>query len=80
MADTVADLLKLRLWLAEAEQAQHELMIGKKSVSVSYEGKSATFMQANRDDLAIWINTLRQRIATLEGVRIPRRAPIHLSF
>lgn len=80
MADTVADLLKLRLWLAEAEQAQHNLAMGKGPQSVSYEGKSVAYTAANRDDLAVWINTLRGRIAALEGVRIPRRAPIYMSF
>ncbi|AWN43158.1 gpW family head-tail joining protein [Methylobacterium durans] len=90
MADTVTDqppytlttapVVVLRVWLAEAELAMHQLMIGKKAVSTSYEGKSASFTQANRDDLANWINLLKGRIAGLDGTPFARRRPIHLSF
>lgn len=79
MADTVLDLPMLRLRLAEAELAEHNLAIGKGPQSVGYEGKNVTYTVANRADLTLYITGLKARIAALEG-RPTRRGPIHMSF
>lgn len=79
MADTPDMLPMLRLRLAEAEMAVHNLAIGKGAQSVAYEGKSVSYTQANRSDLMLYIGGLKDRIAALEGGRV-RRGPIHLTF
>lgn len=54
--------------LAEAEAARHQVAIGKKTVTLSYEGRSVTYTQATLaqldkyiEDLTIKINGRRSR-------------------
>lgn len=79
MPGTVLDLLTLNSQLAEAELAYHTLMTGGQAQSVSYDGKSVTFTQANAERLQAYITTLKERIAALEG-RPVRRQPIYATF
>ncbi len=49
----------LQARLAEAEAALHELQIGKRTASVSYDGKSVTYTAAKIADLQSYILNLR---------------------
>ena len=73
------DLLTLQGWLAEALLAQHRLAIGQQEVSVSYEGKSATFTPADAYRLDAYVASLQQRIAEMTGAR-RRRGPVLFQF
>lgn len=75
----MTDILILKGRLLEAETALHQLLIGAKTTSVSYEGKSVSYTQANIDQLRAYIADLKQQIGTIEG-SMPRRGPIHFSF
>ncbi len=75
----MADLPTLRIRLAEAEVAYHRLNIGQLSASVSVEGKSVSYSQADREKLAAYIADLKAQIAAAEGTPL-RRGPIHLGF
>jgi hypothetical protein len=59
------------LWLTTAQQALADLTIGGKAVSVSYDGKSVTYVAADRMVLVQWIGELQ---AQLGLVRRERRA------
>lgn len=73
------DLLTLQGWLAEALLAQHKLAIGQQEVSVSYEGKSATFTPADSYKLDAYVVKLQAQIAALTGVS-RRRGPVLFTF
>lgn len=45
-------------WLAQAQGAYADLMMGGKPVSVSYEGKSVTYAASDASRLATWIDLL----------------------
>ena len=45
-------------WLAQAQAAYADLMMGGKPVSVSYEGKSVTFAASDASRLSNWIDLL----------------------
>ena len=53
---TQEDLL---LRLSAAEDALHDLMIGKKTVRLEYDGKSVTYSQVTIGDLRGYISELR---------------------
>jgi hypothetical protein len=53
----------LLVWLTNAQQAYADLMIGVKVVSCSYEGKSASFTQADAPRLEAWIALLQAQIS-----------------
>lgn len=59
---------QLQLMLTEAQTAYGQLMAGGKVVSVSYEGKSVTYSQAQSGDLVSWIMLL-QRALGIGGSR-----------
>ena len=50
--------------LNEAEDALHELSLGKRVVSISRNGKALTFSAANRVDLELYIARLKSQIST----------------
>ena len=75
----MADLATLQQMLAEAEVALHQLNTGRATTSVSYEGKSVSYQQADLAKLSVYVNQLREQISTLEG-RVTRRGPIYASF
>jgi hypothetical protein len=62
----------LQQWLAEAQQALHELKVGKKTVTLSYSSgdgmKSASFSRTSAQQLMDHINEL-QRALGIGGVR-----------
>jgi hypothetical protein len=60
----------LRSWLTTAQQAYADLMMGGKPVSVSYDGKSVTYMQTDRAALESWIILLQRQL----GLICARRA------
>jgi len=67
----MSDLPTLKLRLAEAELAKHKLLMGEKTVMLSYsaEGQHSTqYHQTSIPQLSAYINELKDRIARLEGV------------
>lgn len=50
--------------LTEAEDALHELSLGKRVVSISRNGKTLTFSATNRIDLEMYIARLKQQKGT----------------
>lgn len=85
MSDTINDLPQLRVWLADAQLAQHNLLTGQQTISVSYDGKaSVTYGDRNQlgamDQLAAYISSLKARIAALEGDPLTKPRPIHMTF
>lgn len=60
--------------LAEAEAALHALAIGRRSVTVSYEGKSVTYTAGTMSELRAYIAELKAKLTLLDGTRPARRA------
>jgi transposase-like protein len=52
----------LQQWLTQAQQAYADLVSGAKVVSVGYDGKTATYTQAQRADLEAWIELLQRQL------------------
>lgn len=73
------DLLTLQTWLTEAIAARHALLTGKRTVSVSYDGKSVTYSQTDIARLEAYIASLKNQIADLTGQQ-RLRGPMHLTF
>ena len=73
------DAVTLALWLSEAQIARHKLATGTKEASVSYEGKSVTFTQADMYRLDTYISALLGAINELTGV-VTRRGPVYAAF
>lgn len=77
---TTYDVPLLKLRLAEAEVALHQLMMGKQKVQVMYAlggNHSVTFQQTAAADLRAYIAELRMTIAAATGHG--ERRPIHWS-
>jgi hypothetical protein len=75
----MTDLVTLQNRLAEAEEAQHQLMLGAKEVSVSIGNYgSTTYAQANAEKLEQYIEKLKSQIARLSGTA--RRGVIKVVF
>lgn len=66
------DTATLQAWLAEAQQAYRQLMIGGKPVTVTHEGKSVTYTESNRGDLEQWITLLMRQLGMGRGRRALR--------
>jgi hypothetical protein len=63
---------QLTAWLAEAEQAQHDLAIGGKAVSISSSsGKSVSFTASDAARLDAHVQSLRRQLglSTVAPVR-----------
>ena len=52
----------LQLWLSQAQAAYSQLLTGGKVVSVSYDGKTATYTAAESAALAQWIGLLQRQL------------------
>jgi hypothetical protein len=59
----------LRLYLAQAQIAYNNLMIGGQPVSVSYEGKSVTYRVADAGGLAQYIMYLQRMLGNCSARR-----------
>lgn len=70
----MTDIVVLQTRLTEAETALHELSLGARAASVSYDGNSVTYTAANSATLRAYIAELKFKI---NGT--PRRA-IGVSF
>ena len=73
------DLATLQARLTDAQLAYHQLMTGKATASVSYEGKSVTYTQATMANLGAYITQLQGQIAALLGTS-RRRGPLLARF
>jgi hypothetical protein len=62
----------LQQWLSDAQSAMAALMTGRREVSVSYDGKSVTYSDASRGDLAMWILQLQRQLGMGRGRRALR--------
>jgi len=63
---------QLAAWLAEAEQARHELIVGTRAVSVSTgSGKSVTYTATDLGKLDAYIATLRVQLGQASGFGQP---------
>ena len=59
---------QLTVWLAAAEQAQHDLMLGNRRVTVSSSsGKSVTYTAANAGQLSAYIASLKRQLGLSVG-------------
>ncbi|HFF9407538.1 TPA: phage head-tail joining protein [Escherichia coli] len=58
--------------LCDARRALHELMIGKRVVTVTKDGRSVSFTSATRADLCKYIAEIEEAL----GVRVRRRRPM----
>lgn len=71
----------LKLRLAEAEEAYHQLMIGTREVSVNIGNfGSVTYNQASLTSLETYIVNLKSQIAAAEGKNAVRRRIMKVSF
>jgi len=63
---------QLEDWLAQAEQARHELILGNHAVSVSSaSGKSVTFSATDLGKLDSYIASLRRQLGQPSGLGRP---------
>ncbi len=58
----MTDAAILQSRLAEAEAALHALSIGKRTASVSYDGKSVAYTQTNIGQLRAYISDLKRQL------------------
>ena len=63
----MADITTLKTRLTEAEEALHQLSIGKQRVSLSKDGTTITFTPATILGLKNYIRSLQQAIARADG-------------
>lgn len=80
----MADLTTLQGWLTEAENARHQLAMGKQVVEVWRDGRRLTYRQSSLNDLNGYIDNLTAQIARLEdeqnGTSFARRRSIGVIF
>lgn len=69
----VADLATLKTRLAEAEEAHHQLMIGRSVTAAGHDDQQVTYTKADAPKLAAYVHRLRNQIARLEGGSTARR-------
>lgn len=53
---------QIEIWLNEARQAKHDLVTGRKEVSISYQGRTLTYNQTS-----VTMEQLDRHIADLEA-------------
>lgn len=73
------DIATLRVYLTEAMTARHQLLTGKRVVSIGEGGNTVSYSRTDLGRLEAYISSLRQQIADLGG-EARRRGPLHLSF
>ena len=61
------DLATLQGYLAQAQQAYHELMMGQSLVKIRHNEREMSYGQANKATLAAYIADLNGQIATLQA-------------
>lgn len=67
----MADLAQLQLWLAEAQNAYHTLMMGGSAiVVVDQNGERVEYSRANALSLSKYIAMLQAQINSLLGVAV----------
>jgi hypothetical protein len=77
----MTDTATLQARLAEAEEARHQLAIGKQGVTLDVgDLGSKTYARTDLDKLDAYIAALKSELSTATGVPQDRRRPIHLSF
>lgn len=67
----MTDPAVLQARLTAAETALHELALGAKTVSISFDGKSMTYNQTNMATLRAYIAELRQQLGLGGGRQRP---------
>lgn len=72
----MTDTAVLQTRLAAAELALHELSIGARTASLSFDGKSMTYSQTNMGALRAYIAELRQQL----GLGTGRARPFAVRF
>lgn len=73
----MADLATLQARLADAEDAYHQLSIGRKVVqSRTASGRFLVYTPADKPGLAAYVERLKSEIAAIQGTRDARR-PIY---
>ncbi|MFW6021662.1 MAG: gpW family head-tail joining protein [Guyparkeria sp.] len=65
LASLELDVLQTRL--SEAVDAQHQLMLGKQAVRLSFEGRDVTYTEAESRRLGEYITALRSAIQIKQG-------------
>lgn len=65
----MADPATLTQYLAEAETALHKLLVGEKVQTVSYNGQSVQYTQANLGDLRAYIQSLKAQLGQVSSAR-----------
>jgi hypothetical protein len=63
---------QLQAYFQQAQQAYISLLTGSKPVTVSYEGKSVTYTQANKADLKELLTELGQALGQARPLRAIR--------
>lgn len=56
-------------WLSEAKTGLHELLMGKKAVTLSYNGETVTFNQTSEADLRRHIGELSAALGLIPSAR-----------
>ena len=65
----------LQTWLLEAQTAYHALAAGKRTVSITIDGRSKIFAQSDQAQLRDNIRELQRAIAVLNGLPDARQRP-----
>lgn len=73
-------LATLQSRLAEAETALHELLTGRRTVSVDYDGRKVQFTMTKVDDLRSYIADLKTQIAALDPAAPRSRRHRRITF
>lgn len=75
------DCATKKLWLAQAELALHNLLIGSAEESVQFgPSKSVTYTRADINQLKAYIADLKNQVAECEGLQPARRGPVRFVF
>ncbi len=73
----MADPATLQARLDEAEQALHELLTGRRAVTVDYDGTRTQFTAAEEAKLRAYIDELKRQLGTPDA---PKRRAIGMVF
>jgi len=66
---TGVDPTVLTQWLNAAQNALQQLMTGGRPISVSYDGKSVTYTEADKAALMDWVYLLQMQLGMVRGRR-----------
>lgn len=76
----MTDINTLKTWLAQAEQAYHQLQIGAKTQELMMNGRRVIYTPADATKLLQYITQLKSDIARLESNSTVKRRPIYLGL